>query len=202
MSRNGLVFRWRLNNKLNITWPLGDTKLPTFECKKNILLSFNALIALEISVNTWLRRNLQASSNHSRSSENPWVLTNQDIFYHWARSWFISMRYEIFLISLDLWRHIQIRLRWLWQDPCWKNRQTFYLRVMEHSNNTRETLHAVGGSDTGHKLAESIVAVIAREQNNFRRGRYVLQVAGCKIDFKPEIVYLAVRLAWIALRVA
>ena len=33
MSRNCLVFRWRLNNKLNITWLLGDMKLP-FECKK------------------------------------------------------------------------------------------------------------------------------------------------------------------------
>ena len=33
ISRNCLVFRWCLNNKLNITWLLGDTKLP-FECKK------------------------------------------------------------------------------------------------------------------------------------------------------------------------
>ena len=52
MSRNCLVLRWRLNNKLNITWLLGDMKLP-FECKKkNISLSFNALITLEILVNT------------------------------------------------------------------------------------------------------------------------------------------------------
>ena len=43
--------------------------------------------------------------------------------------------------------------------------------VMEHSNNTRVTLSAVGGRDTGHKLEESIVAVIARELKQLQKGQ-------------------------------
>ena len=43
--------------------------------------------------------------------------------------------------------------------------------VMEHSNNTRVILSAVGGRDTGHKLEESIVAVIARELKQLQKER-------------------------------
>ena len=35
LKSNGFVFRWRLYNEENITWPLGDTKL-LFSCWKNI----------------------------------------------------------------------------------------------------------------------------------------------------------------------
>ena len=34
---NGLVFHWCLYNKINITWPLGDTKF-LFSCWKNVSL--------------------------------------------------------------------------------------------------------------------------------------------------------------------
>ena len=43
--------------------------------------------------------------------------------------------------------------------------------VMEHSNSTRVTFSAVGGRDTGHKVEESIVAVIARELKQLQKGQ-------------------------------
>ena len=51
--------------------------------------------------------------------------------------------------------------------------QPFNIRLKEHSicNTTRLTLNTIGEHlrDTGHKLEESKAAVIAREENNFRR---------------------------------
>ena len=48
---------------------------------------------------------------------------------------------------------------------------TFNIHLKEHSNTTRLTLSAIGEHlrDTDHKLEESKAAVVAREENNFRR---------------------------------
>ena len=78
------------------------------------------------------------------------------------------------LTAALVWSHLQIRVSWLWKDLynlLEKLPDPFNIRFKKHSNTTRWTLSAVGEHlrDTGHKLEESKAAVIAREENTFKR---------------------------------
>ena len=66
LKRNGLVFRWCLYNKQNITWPLGDTKF-LFSCWKNISL---VRCAHSSNIVQHSKRNFVSPRGHVISSMN------------------------------------------------------------------------------------------------------------------------------------